>query len=151
MNSSAVHECLSHKLSISTENEKNPEKLFMLCALFRLHAAAKLKCHTNAYILYDVYVTDMFSFHHRLLHLVTWWLCIQWAKTRAIFVELKCLDYFHPKPSSASIFSGSIRNSTHFMDIKTKNKTPLKMFDVLKHTSLPHISAVFIESARCGN
>lgn len=66
---------------------------------------------------------------------------IQWGKTTSIFVELKCLDYFHPKPSVASIFPGSIWNSTHFMNIKTVNKTP---FEVLKHTSLPHISY-------CGN
>lgn len=44
--------------------EKNVWKVFMLCVLFSLrmvkHVAAKLKCHTSAYNLYDVYVTGMF-------------------------------------------------------------------------------------------
>lgn len=58
MNSLTVYVCAEYKPRISTENKKKKIRIDFHALVYMFKP--KLKCHTSAYNLYDVYVTGMF-------------------------------------------------------------------------------------------
>lgn len=116
--------CATQTENFNKKRGKNIEMVFMLCALFSLHAAAKLKCHTNAYNLYDVYVTGM---HLSPLTLVSSYMMEIYPirDDKSSFRGIKMLRLL----SSYALerFNFLRHHSTHFMEIKIENKMPCLM------------------------